>query len=131
MADIQSDFLGQGWAFPVRADDGVVTLARAEVDIKESIGIILGTSVGERLMRATFGSRLQELVFAANNGSTLALAANYSREALDKWEPRIDVDEVVVTIAGADGNIMYLNISYTIRTSNTPDNLVYPFFLQN
>ena len=130
MAIAQNDFLGQGWGFPVRVEDGKVVLTKDVGNIKEAVRLVLGTSLGERLMRPTFGSRLQELVFAPNNGATHALAVSYVRDALDQWEPRIDVDQVLVTIGGEDANIMNLNINYTIRTSNVPDNLVYPFFLQ-
>ena len=131
MSVAEGDFLGQGWAFPVAVEDGKVALASDADDIKQAIGIILGTSQGERLMRPTFGSRLQELVFAPNNNATIALAVNYVNDALAEWEPRIDLDEVTVTVGGEDMNILYLNINYHIRTSNTPDNLVYPFYLQS
>ena len=125
-----SDFLGQGWAYPVRVETGKVVLSAKAANIKESIHIILETSVGERLMRPTFGSRLTELVFAPINGATNALAVNFVRDALEAWEPRIDLDEVTVTSGGEDGNVLYLQIKYTIRASNVPDNLVYPFYLQ-
>lgn len=124
------DFLGRGWAFPVQTNNGRVVLIQDEADIKSSIGIILGTSTGERVMRPRFGSRLNELVFAALNKSTHALAINYTRQALEEWEPRIDVDEVTIKPDGPQASRLDIEVHYTIRASNMPDNLVYPFYLK-
>jgi hypothetical protein len=125
-----SDFLGRGWAFPVQTQNGQVLLAANEKDIREAILLILSTGLGERVMRPTFGSRLNELVFAANNSSTVSLAMHYTREALDTWEPRIEVGEIIVTPGGDDNNRLDIDIHYTIRASNVPENLVYPFYLK-
>jgi len=123
------DFLGRGWSFPVRVENGQVATVSDFLDIREAIQIILGTAVGERIMRPEFGSRLSELVFAPNNGSTLGLARDYAKTALDRWEPRIRVDEVTAVFVEQDYNRMDIDVHYTVRTSNTPDNLVYPFYL--
>ena len=121
------DFLGTGWAFPVHADGGVVVTAADQEDISQAIGLILDTAVGERVMRPEFGSRLQELVFEPNNATTVSLAKNYVQQALGRWEPRINLDDVVVT---PTGNRLDIEVIYRIRTSNVAANLVYPFFLQ-
>lgn len=127
MAQIYGDFLGRGWAFPVQTQGGVVLLSENQQDIKEAIGIILGTAQGERVMRPEFGSRLAELVFSPANAATVSLAINYTRQALERWEPRINLDDVVVT---PTGNRLDIEVIYRIRASNVPDNLVYPFYLK-
>ncbi|HBY80792.1 MAG TPA: baseplate protein, partial [Cyanobacteria bacterium UBA11148] len=63
-------------------------------NIEESIAIILGTKIGERVYRPDFGSRLFELAFAPMNTQTLLLIRLYVEEALTMWEPRIVVDAV-------------------------------------
>ena len=45
-------------------------------------------------MRPEFGSRLHSLVFAPINSSTMNLARYYAEEALTRWEPRIELDDV-------------------------------------
>ena len=67
----------------------------------------------------------------ALNAATQALAVNFVSDALARWEPRIDLDEVSVTPGGEEANLLYLKVDYTIRASNVPGNLVYPFFLQS
>jgi len=128
---MKKDFLGKGLAFPVRLDArGNMALSEHEQNIEESIRIILGTAVGERVMRPEFGCKIHDLVFHPNNSSTAALVSYYVREALVKWEPRI---ENVAVTAGPDPereNALQVNIEYRVRRTNNLRNLVYPFYLR-
>lgn len=93
---VQKDFLGRGWAFPFRFDaaSGAVGASEFEENIRQCVTIILGTRPGERQMMPKFGCRIHELLFAPNNQSTAQVAAGHVREALDRWEPRIEVQDV-------------------------------------
>ncbi len=123
-------FLGTGWAFPVSLDDdGDVALVDHEEDIRQSIRIILETNHGERLMRPRFGSDVRRFVFESVSTTTLALLQHRVSEALVRGEPRIDVDQVTVTVNGTAGTRVDVDISYRIRATNTFYNLVYPFYL--
>ena len=124
-----SDFLGKGWAFPVAASAGKVCSVQGADDIKQAIIIILTTAQGERVMLPAFGCRINELLFAANNSSAEALAQVYVRQAVEQWEPRVQVTEVVATIEFAQRNTLTISLDYIIRDKNQPDNLVYPFYL--
>ncbi len=128
MAD--ADFLGKGWRNPVGLANGSVAYSQGEELIRESILMILGTAKGERVMRPEFGCGLNELVFAPNNTATASLAMFHVKEALQKWEPRIDVSEVTVSRDSEEGNQLNIEISYRVKTTNTKDNLVYPFYLE-
>ena len=71
----------------------------AEMDhLRQSVRDILTTPIGSRVMRREYGSRLYELVDAPINGETLVdlYAATY--EALSRWEPRIDVQQVTARV---------------------------------
>ncbi len=125
-----ADFLGRGWKFPVSVKDGKIASSEGEDSIRESIMIILGTAKGERVMRPDFGCGINELVFAPNNTSTATLIDFYIREALLKWEPRIEVLNVITTPDKDEGNKFILNIEYMVKTTNTKSNLVYPFYLE-
>ena len=91
--------------------------------------IIPGTTKGERVMRPDFGCGIWELVFAPNNTSTATLVTFYIKEALLKWEPRIEVLDVSVTPDEEEGNKLIINVEYRVKTTNTKGNLVYPFYL--
>jgi phage baseplate assembly protein W len=126
-----ADFLGRGWGFPIAPglDDEIDMVSDAD-DIRESIRIILETDPGERVMRPDFGAGLRRMVFEPINTSTMALAQHRVQEALVAWEPRIDVQDVVVTAEDAASGVLRIRIDYVIRATNTFYNLVYPFYLQ-
>lgn len=127
--------LGAGWSFPVElvADNQVsarhLAIAADEESIRQSIFVILSTSKGERLMRPDFGCNLHELVFEVNDRATQATAAFEVREALQAWEPRIDVLDVDATSAGDRGEELLISVRYRVRSTDNRFNLVYPFYL--
>jgi len=104
-------------------------MSRGERDIEAAIGIILGTPKGERMMRPEFGSAIHELIFAPNNATTAGLLAYHVREALMRWEPRIEVGDVDVQPDAWESSQLNINVSYSIRATNDDRNLVYPFYL--
>ncbi|MEE4218652.1 MAG: GPW/gp25 family protein [Xanthomonadales bacterium] len=125
-------FLGVGWGFPIQKDEATQRLALAvhEESIKQAIWIILSTAKGERVMRPDFGCGIHELVFAPNDATTRGLARHHVSEALRVWEPRIEVLDVTVKVAGAQGEALHIGIEYRVRTTDNRFNLVYPFYLQ-
>jgi uncharacterized protein len=124
------DFLGIGLRFPLQiTPQGRIALSRADRRVEESIYLVLGTKVGERVMMPDFGCAIHDLVFAPNNASTRTRAIDAVRRALVLFEPRIDVLEVSADTAPAEPNLLLLRIDYRLRTSNSINNLVYPFFL--
>jgi uncharacterized protein len=121
--------LGQGWAFPLQVSvQGGVQLSSATRSVEESIQIILRTSLGERLCRPTFGSRLSELTFAPMNTQTLLMIRIHVQEALEIWEPRIRVDSVQAEPDPMRGRVD-ITIAYRCKDSHDRRSLVYPFYL--
>ena len=124
------EFLGQGWAFPLQVSPrGEIALASGERDIEQSIRIILETSPGERVMRPEFGCRIHELIFAPNDAATQGLLVLYIEQALERWEPRIEVEEVEITTDPNNGATLLAEIKYVIKDSHDERSIVYPFFL--
>jgi len=125
------EFLGQGLAFPLQIDPrGGIALARGERDIEQSIKIILMTAPGERVMRPEFGCRVHELVFAPHNATTEGLIIHYVKQALDRWEPRIIVQEVDVS-TDDHGGVLWVEVKYRIRDTHNERSIVYPFYLSD
>ncbi|HIP11505.1 MAG TPA: baseplate protein [Arcobacter sp.] len=122
------NFLGEGVSFPFTIDKyQKIKTSKYEENIKESIKIILSTKLGERLMRPNFGCRIHELLFTPNTIDTHNLAIFYVTEALKRWEHRINLSEVKVSIYGE--NAINISIDYQIKDTNSFYNLVYPFYL--
>jgi hypothetical protein len=129
--NMESEFLGTGWSFPVRvADCGDIALSRDEESIAEAIRIILGTVPGERLMHPDFGCGIHEYIFAPNTERTAGLIRFRVEEALNRWEPRIDLLEVLVQPAPDDPAVILISITYRVKSTDSRFNMVYPFYLE-
>jgi len=125
-----SEFIGAGWAFPLRTDaTGGIALVSNEREIEESIRLILGTAIGERPMRPEFGCGIHDYIFAPTDATTAGRIGYEVRAALTRWEPRIEVADVVVDTAADDPAVLYIDVRYTVTNSNDPRNLVFPFYV--
>ena len=123
------EFIGSGWAFPLRTDrTGSIALARETREIEESIYLILATAPGERPMRPEFGCAVHDYVFAPADASTAGDIAFAVRVALDRWEPRINLEDVLVHLDTAADGVLLIEVQYTVRGTNDPRNLVFPFY---
>jgi uncharacterized protein len=124
-------FIGNGLNFPLRTNArGELMLVTGPEDIEQSIRIILGTRPGERVMRPTFGCRAYELIFEPLSPSTISQLQEYVEEALTLWEPRIEVQGVLVTADSANDGALIAEIEYIIKATHDSRNLVYPFFIE-
>jgi phage baseplate assembly protein W len=129
---MNEDFIGAGWAFPLRTDaTGSVALARREREIEQSIHLILGTAYGERPMRPEFGCGIHDHVFDSPDATTAGILADEVEQSLARWEARIEVNDVVVSNDPAEPSTLYIDILYTILGSSDPRNLVFPFYVLN
>jgi phage baseplate assembly protein W len=127
----QKAFLGVGWSFPpCAAPDGDTLIAMYEMDVDQAIRIIIGTDWGERVMRPDFGAGLREFVFSPINQTTIQRIQTRVQESLTKWEPRIDVESVAVKVDCSERSKLIVTVVYRVRSTNTRNNLVYDFYLQ-
>ena len=123
------NYVGKGFSFPLAMNvQGNITLSSESQNIEESIRIILGTRLGERVYRPDFGSRLSELVFAPMNTQTLLMVRLYVREALERWEPRISIDGVYTEPDPTQGRLD-INIQYHTKENYDLRSIVFPFYL--
>ncbi len=124
------DFLGTGWQAPVDTDHrGDIELSSAEDNIEENIRLILGTAQGERVMRPEFGCAIHDYVFSTVDLTTLSLMEDAVRDALIRWEPRIDIEDIDARPDESRPNRVLIDIEYRVRSTNSTANMVYPFYL--
>lgn len=124
-------FVGQGVSFPLQVTrQGSLALSAEDLNIRESMVIILMTDLGERVYRPNFGCRLSELAFAPMNRETLTLMRIWVQEALEQWEPRIIVRQVLTLPRQGEGRVD-LMIQYEIRATHDPRSMVFPFYLKS
>ncbi len=128
---MEKRFLGVGWAFPPRlGGDGAFVTVSEEEDIREAIRIILETAPGERPMRPEFGCGIHDFVFSVINAATLGQIGTEVRRALTLFEPRILLERVEVSPREAESGRLLIEIDYTVKRSNSRQNMVYPFYLK-
>lgn len=124
------EFLGVGWRFPLQVTpNGRIAQSRYEQKVEESIVLILSTSPGERPMLPDFGCGIHQLLFAPNDSRTIALTVHLVRQALTKYEARIDVLDVHAQNTAEAPNQLLIRINYRVRATNAIGNLVYPFYI--
>lgn len=122
---VRKEFLGRGWAFPFHFDpaSGRVALSEYEENIRQNISIILGTRPGERQMLPNFGCRVHEFLFAPNTQSNAHMIGFHVKEALMRWEPRIEVLDVKARV-DTDGTVR-VDVEYKITSTSAVQNLVH------
>ena len=125
------NFLGRGFAFPLRVDGrGQVEMVSGEHSVSNAVRLILGTAIGERIMRPDFGCMIHDLVFHPVSANTCSMVTMYAQQALIKWEPRIENVQVQTFPDTGAENTLLIQIQYTVRSTNNLHNLVYPFYLR-
>lgn len=70
-----------------------------EQHLRQSIGQILATPIGTRVMRREFGSLLPDLIDQPFNDNTVVLLYAATATALLLWEPRLKLTRVTLSTA--------------------------------
>ena len=132
MANASSaDLYGRGLGFPPRVgSDGRMIWSEGELNVRESICIILRTRPGERLMRPDFGCGLDRYLFEPNNISTLRLIQEEVKRSLVRWEPRITLNDAVVAINPTNPQAVDITIYYTLVATHSREQVNLTFALQ-
>jgi hypothetical protein len=130
-SSIADQWLGKGLGFPIRPDPstGRIPAAEGMALVRQSIGQILDTEPGERIMLPAFGCGLRRYLMEPNTLTTRSAMERDIEDALNRWEPRIQLTNVAVT-PDKDPSLVWIEISYVRRSDQRPDNLVYPFYLK-
>jgi len=123
-------FLGIGWEFPPSFDNLGIKLSEREEDIKESLRILLTTTKGERVFRPEYGCNIRQWVFSKMNRSEKTLIIDTIKQAITKGEPRVTVTNIDIEIREEQDGILWIQIEYLINATNSPDNMVFPFYFR-
>jgi phage baseplate assembly protein W len=96
--------------------------------IQQSIGDILTTRIGSRVMRRDYGSQLVDLIDHPSNGATLLMAYSAIVMALMRWEPRVRINQVQLSGLTSGGQCE-LTLDATLVDSNDAYSLKIPLSL--
>jgi len=124
-------FLGTGWGFPPTFDKSFgVLMVNDEEDIQQSLMILLNTNPGERIMNPKFGCALRERIFEGYTASFEAQIKRAIREAILYFEARIILEEIQLDNSRWADGVVDINLVYTVIITNTRNNMVFPFYLE-
>jgi len=130
MTETTADFVGRGIAFPLDlGPTRSLQLVPGRTEIEQAIWLILSTAPGERPMRPEFGCAVHDYVFAPANTTTAGLMVHEVRRSLERWEPRIDVENVTVTVAEDEPAKLWVEIFYSVKPFYDTRSLVFPFYV--
>lgn len=111
---------GRGISFPPRVGpDGRVAWSEGELNVRESIQIILMTELRERLRLPDFGGGLNLFLFEPNTVTTRHLIKDRITKSLAQWEPRLQIEAVDVIPAPADPQGAIATITYKLVATQT------------
>lgn len=128
--EINESFLGIGWSFPPSFDktNRFVRMSSDEKDIEESLRVLLSTRPGERIMLPDYGCSLEELLFESINLTLTTQITEIVRTSILYYEPRIDLINLTLNQEDSFQGRIDIILDYRIRTTNTRQNMVYPFY---
>lgn len=109
----------KGLAYPFKAGTTAIPAPVTDAElVKQSLQQILGTQKGERVMRPQFGCDIQQYVFENNDDLLEQLLRTEITTAISRWEPRAQLDNIVVE---RDDTTLVVTILYTVVTTQTQD----------
>jgi uncharacterized protein len=130
-SNTNASFLGKGWGFPPGFSQNgrdVMQVSEQE-DIQQSLFILLNTAQGERIMREDFGCDLQRFMYEEISQSLINSLTLLITNSVLYYEPRILLNTVTIDESEQTQGLLNISIDYTVRSTNSRFNLVYPFYL--
>jgi phage baseplate assembly protein W len=126
----EKKIFGKGISFPPHiGPDGRVAWSVGAQNIREAIRIILLTELRERLKLPEFGCGLKMFLFMPNNVSTHSLIKDRIALALERWEPRISVESVIVEKDPTDEGAAVITIDYKMVATQASEQMNMTFRL--
>ncbi len=125
-------FLGTGMKFPPQIDKatGRFVTVSSNQTVKESIYLILMTQRTERIPRPDFGSEIMSYTFMDTSVTMLSILRRSLTQTILSQEPRISDLDISTEFHESQGMVL-IRIEYTVSSTNTRDNLVFPFYLNS
>lgn len=131
--------LYRGWRFVVPGQDepdpstglrmaptGGLATVEDDDGIRQALLLLVSTRPGERVMRPDYGCDLHKLLFAPNDDTTAGLAMHYVRQAVERWEPRVDIVGVDATRNPDRDELLEVVLDYRVRATRRLGRLVVP-----
>lgn len=125
-----NSFLGTGWSFPPAFNNVTdnIEMTSDEADIQLSLQILLSTRKGERVMLPDYGCNLDEMLFEPMTTTFKTYISEMVKTAIIYYEARINLNSLTVDDSRETEGLIALSIDYTVKTTNSRFNFVYPYY---
>jgi phage baseplate assembly protein W len=115
-AGLEADAAPEG---PVATAAGRLATVEGDAAIRQSLLLLLSTIPGERVMRPDYGCPLHRLVFSPADATTAGLAIHYVRQAIRRFEPRVEILALSAAPgqAAATAQLLAIRLDYRVRAT--------------
>jgi phage baseplate assembly protein W len=124
--DAREEFAGIGVS-----PTGGIEMVTDQASVRQAILLLLATVPGERVMRSDYGCELHRLIFSPNDHTTAGLAIHYVRQALDRWEPRIQILHLDAEPNKLDPGRLDILLEYRLRATQRTDQIAFAIDLSS
>jgi hypothetical protein len=127
----EAPFLGTGWSFPPTFGyrGAGVMMVSGTADIHQSLQILLSTRLNERVMQDDFGCPLDSVIFEEIDQGLINTLNRSISDAILYYEPRITLEQIDIDASAEQPGLVLISLEYTVRSTNSRFNLVYPFYI--
>lgn len=106
------------------APTGGIEMVAESASVRQAILLLLSTIPGERVMRPGYGCDLYRLIFSPNDDTTAGLAIHYVRQAIRRWEPRVEIESLDAA-ADKEPSRLEISLTYRVRATGRAETLLF------
>ena len=130
MKDASRNIIGTGWSFPPRFDKNTetVSMVTGEEDIVQSLTILFGTQLGERILEQDYGCQIASFLFRPITPAVSSVLRNQIRRAITLHEARIKIEEITLDTSEAVDGKINIQLQWLEESTNNRRNIVFPFY---
>lgn len=120
VADLDTAEKHTGFRLSATAGIDMVT---DDAAVRQALLLLISTRPGERVMRPEYGCNLHRLLFSSNDGATAGLAIHYVRRAVERWEPRVEIQHIDAKRSPEAPTSLEVILEYRVRATHRVDRL--------
>lgn len=134
MAQKPLNYIGSGGYFPItlstneKGETGWYPLKRDINLIKQNIRSLIIYNIGQKFREEKFGTRINECLEEPNDQLLEFLVKNFLKEGITNWEPRV---KSLAVATKRDGGSLYIQVKFSVNTSQEVGELVFQYNPQN
>jgi phage baseplate assembly protein W len=91
--------------------------------VRQQLRVLLSVRLGEQLLHPAYGAGLTDFLGESDTLTTRQRLHDRVRDAIGRWEPRIELDRIDVVDDPDQPGILRVEIAYSLRRTGDPQSL--------